>query len=74
MAKFIHPVAKELARERRERNLSVEDVSEKSGYSTSYIRKKECGGRPPSFGAINAWAETLGFDVVLKKKSEPESS
>jgi transcriptional regulator with XRE-family HTH domain len=68
MPKKPHPLALELADKRKQAKIGLEDVAEKSGYSISYLMKLECGDRQPGFGVINAWAETLGYDVVLKRK------
>ena len=57
-----------LADERRSQGLKVADVAEKSGYSMDHLMKLECGHRTPSLSALNAWAGSLGFEVVLRKK------
>jgi transcriptional regulator with XRE-family HTH domain len=63
-------LARVLAEERRTQKLKVEDVAQMSGYCADYIMKLECGQGTPSFGALTAWAQSLGYEVVLRRKDE----
>ena len=65
-------ITRVLAEERRAQNLKVADIAEKSGYCVDYIMKLECGQGTPSFGALIAWAGSLGYEVVLQKKEKPD--
>lgn len=65
---MISPIARQLADERRAVGQSIHQLSERSGYSESFLSKVECGHRTPSVQALHAWAEALGYDVVLQRK------
>lgn len=67
---YIHPIAKQLAKERRAIGQSIHQLSERCGYSESFLSKVECGARHPSMAAMVTWAQSLGFDVVLQRRPE----
>jgi transcriptional regulator with XRE-family HTH domain len=67
---FIYPIVKKLADKRRVDEMSIHELSRKSGYSVDHLHKMEFGHRTPSLSALNAWAETLGYEVILKLKGE----
>jgi transcriptional regulator with XRE-family HTH domain len=64
---------------RQERNLSLSDLSQKSGLSMSYINEIEKGKKYPKTDKISALAEALGIEydtlvsLKLSKKLEPIS-
>lgn len=66
---MVSPIARQLADERKTVGQSLHDLSERSGYSESFLSKAECGHRNPSFTALQVWAEALGYDVVLQRKN-----
>lgn len=68
MGYFIYPVVKKLADKRRADEMSLGELSDKSGYSIDHLMKMECGHRTPSMMALNTWAETLGYEIILKLK------
>lgn len=65
---FIHPIAQQLADERKAQEIHMSVLEDHVGYSRSLLMKLECGHRSPSFASLNAWAGALGFDVVLQRK------
>lgn len=66
----ITPYVKILVEKRKSDGTSLYELSEKSGYSVDHLMKLECGHRLPSVSMLNAWAETLGFEVTMKLKEE----
>jgi transcriptional regulator with XRE-family HTH domain len=66
----IQPLIRQLAQERRAAGLKLGDVADRAGYSESYFEKLEAGHRNPLLPTLNAWAEVLGWELVLKKRSE----
>lgn len=61
-------IARQLASERKECGWSIDDLADKSGYSVSFLKKLECGTRNPTLETLMCWSESLGFDVVLRKR------
>jgi len=64
----IHPAVQQLVEGRKQQRLKLGDVAEMSGFSESMLEKSECGHRFPSFSALNAWADALGYEIVLRPK------
>lgn len=62
-----HPIVTQLANERRTSGMSVLELADLAGYGESLFTKLECGQRSPSFAALNAWAEALGYEVSLRR-------
>lgn len=67
--KPIYEIARQLANARKESGLTIDDLADKSGYSINFLKHLECGKSTPSFGALTAWAQSLGYEVTIKKKA-----
>lgn len=50
---------------RRERNLSQEELSFRSGLTRAYLSGLEAGRRNPTIVSLNKLAEALGVDMEL---------
>lgn len=70
MTKMLHPIVKQLAKERRARKIHILALEKRTGYSRSMLEKLECGHRRPSFVALTVLASTLGYEIVLRRKSQ----
>jgi hypothetical protein len=66
--RFIHPLIQQLRLARENAHLSRSDVSKKSGYHVNQLCAWELGKVNPDFRSMYEWAESLGFDLVLKKR------
>ena len=69
-----HIALQEHLRQARVRfGLSQEDVEAAAGLSVDHIGKLEIQERTATFPTYWAWAQTLGFDIVLMPKPLPDS-
>lgn len=59
-----NPLCQTLARARVDQNVSRDALSEATGYGKTTIRHWENGTQDP-FGKVQAWAQSLGFEIVL---------
>jgi transcriptional regulator with XRE-family HTH domain len=62
-------VSYQLRKVRYQRGLSLNALSALSGYSSKTIQGWENGHFNPSVPAVIDWANTLGFDIVLRDRS-----
>ena len=67
------PLVRQLVTERKSRGMSVDEVADLAGYSLDHFKKSECGNRHPGLHALTAWADTLGFDLVLQNRIKPSA-
>lgn len=65
-----HPIIDQLIEERRKKGLSQEKLAEKVGYCRSPFSRYELGANAPNLRFLSNWAESLGYDVVLKLKEK----
>ncbi|MER9505991.1 helix-turn-helix transcriptional regulator [Mesorhizobium sp. M0579] len=54
--------------ERKRRKMRLGDMEEKSGVSANTFLAWKSGSRKPTLGCLVAIAQTLGFDVILKRR------
>lgn len=66
---MIHPVIQELVMERRAWQLDQEEFAERIGMSRTSMCNFERGLGHPSLLTLSEWADALGFEVVLRRKS-----
>ena len=59
------PLLRELRYHRIRRKISQEALAQKAGVSESMISMWECGRSAPGLYNLTAWANTLGYDLVL---------
>lgn len=64
----LHPVIGELRAARKGWKLSQSEVAERAGLGRTFISMAETGHRGVSFGLVTQWADTLGYEVILKPK------
>lgn len=67
-------VGRNFARIRREKNLSQEDIEERSGFSQQYISGLENGKRNPTIVTLFELAQALGVshvDLVTPDQGKP---
>jgi transcriptional regulator with XRE-family HTH domain len=63
--KLVKELTEQLVLERKGLGLSIDQLSEKSGYAVDHLKKMECGQRNPSFNSLAIWANTLGYELVV---------
>lgn len=64
-----HPIIEQLREVRRNRNLSQDQLSAAIGTAQNNLCRCEKGHHFPRLDTISAWAEALGFEIVLKARS-----
>ena len=64
----LHPVIGELRAVRRAWKLSQTELGYKSGIGRTFISMVENGHVRASFVNVVQWADTLGYEIVLKPK------
>lgn len=64
------PILIELRSHRVKQNLSLETLSDMTGYNLNSLQRWENGRVSPSLKSFIDYASALGFDVILKRKEE----
>ncbi len=68
MVKPVHPIITELKAIRRSQKVSQDAVGFALGIQQAVISEWESGDHNPQLHSLSKWADTLGYDVVLKLK------
>lgn len=63
-----HPLIHQLAAERRRQGKTQMALGQEMGFSGPQLTGWECEGRNLTFLTFVQWAETLGFEVALRKR------
>src|ERR1700743_984749 len=63
--RFVHPLCAELRKIRERRSQHRPEVQKKCGYHVNQILNWEMGKSVPNLHALDAWANSLGFKLVL---------
>jgi hypothetical protein len=61
-------LVRQLSEERQAWKLGFKWLEWRTGYAVSHLRSMERGARQPTLAALIAWAEALGFELVLRRK------
>lgn len=67
--KRVHPIIETLHNERKNRKLSLAKLSKILGYCDDVIGSWERGDTTKPLQRLTDWAEGLGFELKLEKKS-----
>ncbi len=67
-------VGRNIARLRREKGVTQEDLAVRAGYSQQYLSEIERGKRNPSIVAIYEFAQALGVDYLDFVRSDSQES
>ncbi len=70
----IHPLIYWLWKEMNHQCASQEDVAERSGVSSSAMRKWRAGVRSPRIMELEAVINSLGYKLTVRKKKDDEHS
>ena len=70
--KKVHPVIDELRAIRNSRKMSLAKLADKVGYDIGVFCSVERGRSRCRFEVLAAWAQALGYDIVLKPKDEEQ--
>ncbi len=68
MGKPVHPLIGELREIRKSQRLSQDAVGAAIGKVATAMTAYESGQHSPKIDTLCQWADTLGYDVVLKPK------
>lgn len=66
----VHPFVIWMWEEINAQRVSQEDVAERSGISSSAMRKWRVGIQAPSLLAMEAIVNTLGYELVIKERRD----
>jgi hypothetical protein len=64
----LNPLVRTLVDDRRMSGKRLIEIADDVGRCQSAMQKLENGQRLPTFPVLMAWANALGYEVVLKKK------
>lgn len=70
----VHPIIKELHSARLKKKLSLARLTVISGYGHDCLGSWERGDTSPSLLRLVDWAELLGFELTLKRKTKDEAN
>ena len=65
----VHPVIDQLRSMRVAKGLSQADLAEKLGYAKNTVNRSEGGVKAPDFRFIVDYADYLGYDLELSKRT-----
>ena len=68
--KKVHPVIDELRAIRNSQKMSLAKLADKVGYDIGVFCSVERGRSRCRLEVLAAWAQALGYDIVLKPKDE----
>jgi len=68
----VHPLVVWMWKEINHQRASQEDVSIRSGISSSAMRKWRTGLQAPTLAAMEAIINTLGYDLVIRRRKDEE--
>lgn len=62
------PILRTLVKTRKDAGLRVDDLAKRGGFCRNSLYQWEAQERLPTLPNIRAWAEVLGYDLVLVKR------
>lgn len=71
MRKVMHPIVHGLKRIRVQQRRSQESVASQANWGASQLVSYEGGKNVPSINNLELWARALGYEIVLRRKEEP---